>query len=122
LDWVGSKIFRRLVSWVGSWVSAGRLQKIMLSIWSVTEPCLSDMCISTTLFDALACTYYSVLKVIVIVRETSYWAVGWVVVGPNFSFMMGCVGSLSWWGWTGSKEMDPRTTLIYGTFGVHVFI
>ena len=25
--WVGSKIFRRLVSWVGSWVSAGRLQK-----------------------------------------------------------------------------------------------
>jgi len=68
--WVGSsciglgrvEIHRRLMGWVGSWVSVGRLQKnkafYLLSIWSVPEPCLSVMCISVTLLDALACTWF----------------------------------------------------------------
>jgi len=97
--WV--EIFRRLVRWVGSWVSLGRLLLTELNPlnllvgaarWpTVTEPCASVMCITVSLLDAIACTcflhlhsatlvsnywcnlcwHYSVLKVIVIVPKAS---------------------------------------------------
>jgi len=56
-----------------------------------------------------------VLKVIVIVPETSLLVVfgcEWgCIIAPNFSFVMGWVGSVSWWvDWAGSKKMDPRTS------------
>jgi len=83
LGWV--EIFCRLVGWVGSWVSVGKVVKIKL-LQSAT---LVSKC--------NVCGHDSVLKGIVIVPETSSLVLfgcrlGWVV-GPNLSFVMGWIGS-----------------------------